>query len=145
MADKVNDVTTNTASPPISGSQLDCAFDLKTLVEVRAQVKAYAQEAGLFNLRLYKFVIAANEVMTNAVHHGGGTGHVRVWRDGNRLCCEVSDHGSGMASGRSTGYERPEPGTIGGWGLWLTREICEVVAIATTENGTRISLQYPLA
>jgi serine/threonine-protein kinase RsbW len=123
---------------------LVCTFELDTLVAVRHEVKTYADEVGLLDLRLYKFVVAVNEIMTNAVHHGGGAGRLRLWHDDDRLYCVVSDNGPGIPGGRANGEHRPEPGTIGGWGLWLTREICDSVSIDTGRDGTRVALQYNL-
>jgi len=145
MADHSNN-TAECPAPSGHSEPLTCAFDLKTLVSVRAKVKEYAHAAGLQNLRLYKFVVAVNEVMTNAVHHGGGAGKLRLWHDDGCLHCDVTDHGPGLPRNRVAAHQRPEPGTIGGWGLWLTREICDRVVIQPgATGGTRVILQYPLA
>jgi anti-sigma regulatory factor (Ser/Thr protein kinase) len=42
------------------------------------------------------FVLAARELMTNAVRHGGGSGHLELRRHGEVLTCEVSDAGLGV-------------------------------------------------
>jgi anti-sigma regulatory factor (Ser/Thr protein kinase) len=123
---------------------LACAFEFDTLVSVRHQVERQARGVGLSDIRLYKLVVAVNEIITNAVHHGGGSGHLRLWRDSENLHCEVVDQGPGIPGGRVNGHNRPEPGTIGGWGLWLTREICDEVDVVTDSTGTRVHLQYAL-
>ena len=134
-------------TPPVSRlpRPVDCAFRLDSLVAVRHEIKAYATAAGLSDIPLYKFVVAVNEIMTNAVHHGGGTGQVRLWLAGDRLICEVTDHGRGMRGRHSDGRQRPQPGTISGWGLWLTREICDEMTIDSDPTGTKVTLQYVLA
>jgi len=131
------------AAPPTSHIDLlVCEFTYDTLVSVRHQIEMEARAAGLSGVRLYKFVVAANEIMTNAVHHGGGEGRVRLWCDEDHLYCEVIDQGPGIPAGRGNGYNRPVPGTIGGWGLWLTREICDEVDVITGTTGTRVRLVY---
>ncbi len=124
---------------------LDCEFRLDTLVAARHDVQNYARTTGVDPDRLYKFVVAVNEIMTNAIHHGGGAGRVRLWQDGGFLHCEVSDWGQGMPRGRANGFHRPEPGTIGGWGLWLIRNICDQVEIQTGRTGTTVSVRYAIA
>jgi serine/threonine-protein kinase RsbW len=132
------------ATPRTSDSEtLVCGFQLDTLVTVRQEVKTYAQSAGLADIRLYKFVVAVNEIMTNAVHHGGGSGQLRLWHDDQRMHCEVTDHGTGMARNLDADY-RPKPGTIGGWGLWLAHEICERLTIDSDHTGTTVILHYLL-
>ena len=126
-------------SPP---DEVVCAFDLKTLVQTRQKVQTFAAAAGLSDIRLYKFVVAVNELMTNAVHHGGGRGEVRLWLEGAELRCEVNDHGTGIHGAHVNGHNRPEPGTLGGWGLWLARQIADGVHIDTGRTGTKISLRY---
>jgi serine/threonine-protein kinase RsbW len=123
---------------------LVCAFQFDTLVAVRHQVETQARVAGLSDIRLYKFVVAVNEIMTNAVHHGGGVGQLRLWSDPDNLHCEIVDQGPGIPNGYVTGAHRPAPGTIGGWGLWLTREICDEVDVVTGPGGTTVRLLYAL-
>ena len=126
-------------SPP---DPIVCAFDLKTLVETRRRVHALAAAAGLSGNRLYKFVVAVNELMTNAVRPGGGRGEVRLWLEGEELRCEVSDEGTGIPGGHVNGHNRPQPGTLGGWGLWLARQIADGVDIDTGSGGTKVRLRY---
>jgi len=133
------------ATSPAGGTDLlVCAFQFDTLVSVRRQVERQAHAAGLSDISLYKFVVAVNEIMTNAVHHGGGSGRLRLWRDPDNLHCEVVDQGPGIPGGRINGHNRPAPGTIGGWGLWLTHEICDAVDVVTGATGTKVRLLYAL-
>src|SRR5262249_55010713 len=66
-------------------------FDLETLVPVRHELARRCAAAGLDDARLYWFVVAVNEITTNAVRHGGGRGQMSLWLDGDRLHCRVLD------------------------------------------------------
>lgn len=133
------------ASSTTRGKPLVCAFQLDTYVAVRHEVRRYAGSVGLEDLRLYNFVVAVSEIMTNAIQHGGGAGDLRVWSDDGRLYCEITDRGPGMPGGRVNGFHLPAPGVLRGRGLWLARQICEQVDITTDHSGTRVLLRFPLA
>jgi anti-sigma regulatory factor (Ser/Thr protein kinase) len=135
----------STVTPAAGGREpFVCTFMLETFVATRHQVHRYASDAGLTDLRLYNFVVAASEIMTNALQHGGGVGDVRVWVDEGNLYCEVVDRGPGMPGGRVNGFHRPDPGMIRGRGLWLARQICDQVDVQTGSSGTTVRLRYHL-
>jgi anti-sigma regulatory factor (Ser/Thr protein kinase) len=126
-------------------SVLDRSFDRSTLAVVRRELGRYGRAAGLNDRLLSNLVLAVNEITTNAVRHGGGDGHLRLWQDGRALWCVVTDRGPGITAAqlRRT-YER-RPGYIGGHGLWLARNICDAVDIHTDRySGTRVTLRYDL-
>lgn len=79
------------------------------MTELRHSVTSCAHAAGLDGQRLDDFVLAVNELITNAVRHGGGQGWLRMWRHPGRLVCEVADHGRGSASAGSTIATAPRP------------------------------------
>jgi serine/threonine-protein kinase RsbW len=120
------------------------SFDAGSLAGLRAALSQCGAALGLDELSLARFVLAVNEVATNAVRHGGGRGALRLWRDGTSLWCEVVDQGRGIPRGRLRPDHRPKPGHIGGWGLWLVHHICTTVDIDTGRDGTRVRLAYPL-
>jgi anti-sigma regulatory factor (Ser/Thr protein kinase) len=122
---------------------LSCDVDLRTLVDVRHAVRRAAAAEGVSGRDLYLFVVAVNEITTNAVRHGGGTGHLRLWRADGRLFCQVVDRGPGVPPGRS-GHQRPAPDTLGGRGLWLARQGCQTLTIDSGTEGTAVTLILPL-
>jgi serine/threonine-protein kinase RsbW len=121
---------------------LTIRFRLDTLLDVRRDVQRYASEAGLSDLRLYYFVVAVNEIMTNAIHHGGGQGRLRIARVGEHFHCEVVDQGPGFAPERVAASGKPAADTLSGRGLWLTRQLCDQVEIVSDETGTRVTLAF---
>ncbi|MEH1100192.1 ATP-binding protein [Micromonospora sp. CPCC 205561] len=126
---------------PIESSLLIAeAFDQAQVTELRHSVTSYARAAGLNGQRLDDFVLAVNELITNAVRHGGGRGWLRLWRQSEQLACEVSDHGQGISTQRLGDRSRPAADTAGGWGLWLARELSDSMAVETGEHGTTVRI-----
>lgn len=69
------------------------------------------------------FVQAVQEIVANAVEHGGGHGWVRLWMSGGELVCEVGDEGHGVHD-LTTGTRAPARSDRRGRGLWLARQLC---------------------
>jgi serine/threonine-protein kinase RsbW len=117
-------------------------FQKLTVNAVRAVVSRHAAQAGMEASRRNDLVLAVNEIATNSVLHAGGWGVLRVWRDGDSLVCEVADKGGGdwvpcvPAS--------PRPDQMSGYGLWLARQLCERVEVASAHCGTVVRLHMPL-
>lgn len=121
------------------------AFDQAQVTELRHSVTSCAHAAGLSGQRLDDFVLAVNELITNAVRHGGGQGSLRLWREAAEVVCEVTDHGSGISPRRLDDRSRPAPDTAGGWGLWLARELSDTMEVVTGEAGTVVRIGAVLA
>ena len=124
------------ADPPPSVEQLDFAHDELSLV--RAFVGHCADRAGLGADRAADFVLAANEVATNSLRHGGGQGTIRVWIDADALICEVS--GRGRINQPLVDRQAPALGTEGNRGLWIANQVCELVQIRTFPTGSVVRL-----
>lgn len=111
------------------------------LPAVRLQVEAIARECGMSADRASDWVTAVNELMANAVRHGGGTGDLRIWLDGD-LCCEVRDHGPGFAAEPYLRrLDRPVPSVHGGMGLWIARQMSDSMEIDSGPSGTVVRLR----
>ncbi|KXK62969.1 ATPase [Micromonospora rosaria] len=121
------------------------AFDEGRVTELRHSVASCASAAGLRGQALDDFVLAVNELITNAVRHGGGQGWLRLWPNGAHLFCEVADHGHGISEQRLDDRSRPAPETAGGWGLWLARELSDTMEVETGESGTVVRISARLA
>ena len=79
-------------------------------------------------------VLAVDEVVTNALRHGGGRGVVRVWPEGGGLVCEVSD--TGTITDPMVGRIRPDVNELGSRGLWIANNFCDLVQIRSSRAGT---------
>lgn len=133
------------AAPLVApASLLSEAVDSSRVTELRHAVGARLRTAGLRGDRLEDFVLAVNELLTNVVRHGGGTGRLQLWRDGPAVVCEVSDRGPGLGAEHLDRHDRPAPGTVGGWGLWLANRLSDSMAVWTGPAGTTVRLTATL-
>jgi anti-sigma regulatory factor (Ser/Thr protein kinase) len=104
------------------------------LADVRRFAADQAVAAGFDRRRVQDVVLAVSELATNTVIHGGGHGVLRVWREGDALVHEVRDRG--VIREPLVGRQRPAPGQIGGRGLWLVNEVCDLVQLRSSAAGT---------
>jgi anti-sigma regulatory factor (Ser/Thr protein kinase) len=94
--------------------------------------------------RLDLFLVAVNEIMANAVRHGGGHGRVRLWHGGD-LVCRVDDQGPGfLASSYLNQITTPASSHAGGRGLWLARHTCDSLAVDSGPSGTTVYISARL-
>jgi anti-sigma regulatory factor (Ser/Thr protein kinase) len=115
-------------------------FDRAQVTRLRHTVAALAITAGVTGQRLEDFVLAVNELITNAVRHGGGRGWLRLWRKADCVVCEVSDTGHGMGVERLASRERPAANTAGGWGLWLADQLSDSMVVESGPAGTTVRI-----
>lgn len=120
-------------------------FDRNQVTRLRHTVASCASAAGLAGQRLEDFVLAVNELITNAVRHGGGKGRIKVWRANRAVVCEVSDEGAGIDEQRLQDQDRPRLDTAGGWGLWLARQLSDRMEVQTGPSGTTVRITAALA
>ena len=113
-------------------------FGISGLSEVRSRVARAAQRAGLDPRGVADLVTAASELAANSVMHGGGTGTLRLWSEGDDLLVEVEDRG--LIDEPLVGRLRPTISQEGGRGLWLANQLCDLVQIRSSERGTKVRL-----
>jgi anti-sigma regulatory factor (Ser/Thr protein kinase) len=113
--------------PELAGPEAELAFDAHGLAAVRAMVVGAGSAVGLAGGRLADFVLAVNEVASNAVEHGPGHGRLRVWTTGGEIVAEVAD--AGRMDVRFPGVAVPPPSGPRGRGLWLASEMCDVLQV----------------
>ncbi|MEV7297413.1 sensor histidine kinase [Streptomyces microflavus] len=109
------------------------------LAAIRSKVSQCATDAGVPEDRLAKLAVAVTEIATNSIRHGGGHGTLRTWAQDETFLCEFRD--SGYIPDAVTGRIRPEANQVGGRGLWLAHQLCDLVEIRSTPHqGTTIRL-----
>jgi anti-sigma regulatory factor (Ser/Thr protein kinase) len=113
-------------------------FGLAGLGEVRRRVTAAAERAGMGPLEAADLVTATSELAANSVMHGGGSGTLRLWLEGERLLAEVEDRG--FIEDPLVGRTQPDVYQEGGRGLWLANRLCDLVQIRSGERGTTVRL-----
>jgi anti-sigma regulatory factor (Ser/Thr protein kinase) len=117
-------------------------FDRAGLGDVRRQVELGAERVGLCAGDAAGLVVAANELATNSVAHGGGAGTMRMWRDADRFIVEFED--AGWIQEPLAGRLRPQPTEACGRGLWLANQLCDLVQIRSRPHSTTVRLQAAL-
>ncbi|MEU0228604.1 sensor histidine kinase [Streptomyces sp. NPDC006284] len=113
------------------------------LSAVRAEVAASAVRMGLSEDGTRRLVFAVNEVATNAVQHGGGAGELVMRRSGRRVVCDVTSTGDND-SGWFVGYLPPDPQRQRGHGMWVVRQLCDLLEVHTAQNSTTVRLHVSL-
>jgi anti-sigma regulatory factor (Ser/Thr protein kinase) len=117
-------------------------FETFTLSAVRQFTERQAARAGVSRVKKDELVLAVNEVASNSVRHGGGHGILRSWRGGDSLIFEVSDEG--RIDEPLVGRRRPPAGEVGGTGLWIVNQVCELVQVRSSASGTVVRLHAAL-
>jgi serine/threonine-protein kinase RsbW len=112
---------------------LNQSFDGEQVALLRRLVAFHATAAGLAEARRQDFVLAVDEIITNAVRHGGGGGILEVWLTRERIWFRVSDEGPGMAV---TPVRPPGPSQLGGRGLWIADQVTDELSISSDAAGT---------
>jgi anti-sigma regulatory factor (Ser/Thr protein kinase) len=107
--------------------------------EVRRFVGERARRAGLESKQLEDLVLAANEIATNSIRHGGGHGTVSLWSKDGALVCDFRD--SGRFEEPLAGRRRPSGSRVGGRGLWIANQLCDLVQIRSDEFGSLVRLR----
>ncbi|MEU9420685.1 sensor histidine kinase [Streptomyces sp. NPDC048272] len=112
----------------------------------RVFVNDAAMSLGMSPAGAQRMVFAVNEVATNAVRHGAGHGRVTVKRTGHRIVCDVTDSGDSGDAGIDwyAGYLPPDPARRHGHGLWVVRQLCDLVEVHTSPAGTTVALHLNL-
>jgi anti-sigma regulatory factor (Ser/Thr protein kinase) len=113
------------------------------LAQVRRRVEAAAGLCGVSAPRTADFILATSELAANSVVHGGGSGTVRIWRDGGRLVVEVEDRG--LVEEPLVGRLQPTQTQLSGRGLWLANQLCDLVQIRSGAHGTTVRIHASLA
>ena len=148
---------------------LDQEFDPDTLHVLRAALWAHGRQAGLAEELVGDLVLAVHELAANAIAHGAGYGHLRLWHQPGTLSCEITDDGPGAQSGsaqsgsaetgaspESGGPPHVDPPEIGsastlaawpvtaGHGLWLARRLAARLDLWSDRRGSRVMITFVL-
>ncbi len=90
---------------------------------------------------LEDFLLAVDEMTSNAVRHGSPPAGLRLWAAPGTLVCTITDAGSGWDDPfAGYGPAHGEDLSRGGMGLWLARQLCDHVAIRSGEHGSSVRL-----
>jgi anti-sigma regulatory factor (Ser/Thr protein kinase) len=124
--------------PPRPMSCDDLGVDRTTLSALRGFIQRRAERAGLDEERVDDLVYAVNEVVTNSICHGEGRARVSFWTETDAVICEVRDRG--WIRDPLAGRIAPQPDKIGGRGLWLVNQLCDLVQLRSSPAGTTLRM-----
>jgi anti-sigma regulatory factor (Ser/Thr protein kinase) len=123
--------------PEVPAVRLD---PVETLRQAREAVRDYLDRLGASEDATAELVLAASEVIANALRHGTPPVSLHLWRVDASVVCAVTDQGPG--------FEDPLAGFVPGggsddlpearMGLCLVRSLCDDVVLERTEDGFRV-------
>ena len=113
-------------------------FTATDLRELRRRVGGLASAAGFDADRAAEIVLAVDEVATNSHRHGGGRGTLVSWRTDDWLVCEVRD--AGRFTDPMVGRTAPPSHEIGGRGLWIANQLCDIVQVRSSDVGAVVRM-----
>jgi anti-sigma regulatory factor (Ser/Thr protein kinase) len=124
-------------------------FGMDDLRRVRQEAARWSRGVAMPAERAVDFVIAINEIATNAVRYGSPAACLAlrvIW--GHMAEAEIRDSGTWLERpGPEHGPARFEGADHGRMGLQLVRKVCDALEIRTGTDGTtvllRMSLQAP--
>ncbi|MBF8186857.1 ATP-binding protein [Nonomuraea sp. K274] len=122
-------------SPPPGAPVKRLSFRLPDLPRVRRFAEDEARDVGMPEEAVGDFVIAVNEVATNAVTHGAEPASLRTWVANGNLVVEVHDEGAWRPG--------PRPGAVGGMGLWVARLLSSDLALRVGSGGSTVTMRFP--
>lgn len=128
------------AGTPRAAGPYAARFSAGDLRRVRRAVAEWAAQAGLRGQRAGDFVIAVDEIATNAVRHRSRLA---------RLGLQTAGETAVQAEIRDSGHWPPGPSPVpapgeGGMGLQVARRVCDEVTIRRSPGGSTVILRMSL-
>ncbi len=133
---------------PVSPVPASVALDVQLtetggLAGARHQVAATARALGLPPADCRAVEIATGEIIGNVFRHGVPPGRIRMWRDSRAVLVRVDDSGPGGAVAVA-GFRPPDLTRGSGAGLWIARQLADVMHVQFSPAGTAVEMQFPL-
>ncbi len=112
------------------------------LSPLRAALRGWAAAHGFDASACGDVEIAVTELATNGLVHGAPPVRVRAWRQAGTLLVQVDDAG-GHPISVNAGYRPPDVAAGSGRGLWLARQLADVLTTHTSPGRTSVRLHFP--
>ncbi|TWF75348.1 anti-sigma regulatory factor (Ser/Thr protein kinase) [Pseudonocardia hierapolitana] len=122
-------------------------FWVTTVGQFGAARRAVAEAGGMLGLTEETgddFELATAEALSNALRHGERPCRIRVWATPHHVVMRVDDQGLGDDI-TTKGFHPPDPANVhvGGMGVWMIRQLADVVHIRVGAAGTAVEVQFP--
>ena len=132
----------STTGEPLPSAPPDAAaisFAGRALGDVRDFAEGFAAFHG-FRRRSDDVRLVAQELSSNGVRHGGGTGILRTWTQGGSLIVEVRSREQIVDP--LAGRRRPAADVRGGYGLWIVNQLADLVQIRNDAFGSTVRAHF---
>ena len=129
---------------PLPEPPSDCErVPIQALSGLRRSVATRGAAAGLSADRVDDLILVVNELATNSIEHSGRPGTVALWSTDREVICQVID--GGHITDPMAGRLPPTSFTaLGGRGLVLVNEVCDLVRIHTRPGATTIQVHLTI-
>lgn len=128
------DVFDSPLTEPEQASVLhDALFAPRDLPGLRKVLLDLAASVAVDAARASDLALVLDELATNSVLHGGGSGRIRTWIEDGSLVLEVRD--AGRHTEELVGRRLPHSQQIGGRGLWMVNHLCDLLQLRNDESG----------
>jgi anti-sigma regulatory factor (Ser/Thr protein kinase) len=137
----VHDEATRRFSEPLRqapASAVTVPFGAQDLTALRGLVRLLTAEAPLARGVMEDLVLAAHELSTNSVVHGGGRGVLRTWQEPDAFVVEVQDEG--WIDDPLVGRDMLQGLAENGRGIWMANQLCDLVQVRSGASGTVVRL-----
>ncbi|MEK8169190.1 sensor histidine kinase [Streptomyces sp. M19] len=125
------------------GPVRELVFDREESVTARIAAAEYARRVGLRGRRVHEVVAAVHETAVNALRFGDGHGSLRLWSEPGFLVCEIQDRGGRAHSlDRFPGHLPPDPRGASGHGMWVVRQLSDLVQTRIRPAGSVVRLSF---
>ena len=128
--------------PPPESEPIEIRFTHGDLAALRGFLAQYAEQEGIGPGRLPDLVLAVDELATNSLRYARGEGLVRTWRENGSLLVEVAD--DGHIADPLAGRDLPPADEIGGRGLYLVNQLCDLVQLRSSPDGSIVRIHMHL-
>jgi anti-sigma regulatory factor (Ser/Thr protein kinase) len=122
--------------PPPRSAVLRGEFRAGDVPAVRRTVRHWARSCGLAADQVESLELAASELATNSIRHGGGAGSVAMWTEDGAAVLQFTD--SGQVAEPLSGRLLPDTGGAAGRGLYLVNQLCDLVQLRSSPAGTTV-------
>lgn len=119
-------------------SAVTVPFGAQDLTALRGLVRLLTAEAPLARGVMEDLVLAAHELSTNSVVHGGGRGVLRTWQEPDAFVVEVQDEG--WIDDPLVGRDMLQGLAENGRGIWMANQLCDLVQVRSGASGTVVRL-----
>lgn len=123
--------------PPLNAARLD---DNVSPARARKFLEEAAAEGELTREQLDALTVVLTEIVTNSWKAGARAVSIAAWRSPAGVAVQVDDDGPGLTD-LFAGYRRPALDAATGRGLWIARQLADLVQTAPRERGTSVRVE----